>query len=147
MIRRPPRSTRTDTLLPYTTLFRSQEATGGTEECAGQIRVSIHASAQEATGADQDRARQIGVSIHASAQEATRSWQEARLSVRVSIHASAQEAPVMFSQHRLDGLVSIHEIGRAHVCTPVPNAALVCRPLLEKTNSLICVQNVLYCTN
>src|SRR3546814_2035189 len=26
MIRRPPRSTRTDPLLPYTTLFRSQEA-------------------------------------------------------------------------------------------------------------------------
>src|SRR3546814_532949 len=26
MIRRPPRSTRTDTLFPYTTLFRSQEA-------------------------------------------------------------------------------------------------------------------------
>src|SRR3546814_7179763 len=26
MIRRPPRSTRTDTLLPYTTLFRSAEA-------------------------------------------------------------------------------------------------------------------------
>src|SRR3546814_15384867 len=25
MIRRPPRSTRTDTLLPYTTLFRSEE--------------------------------------------------------------------------------------------------------------------------
>src|SRR3546814_6293688 len=28
MIRRPPRSTRTDTLLPYTTLFRSQWRTG-----------------------------------------------------------------------------------------------------------------------
>src|SRR3546814_8947597 len=28
MIRRPPRSTRTDTLLPYTTLFRSQETLG-----------------------------------------------------------------------------------------------------------------------
>src|SRR3546814_5532712 len=28
MIRRPPRSTRTDTLFPYTTLFRSQTATG-----------------------------------------------------------------------------------------------------------------------
>src|SRR3546814_4468771 len=28
MIRRPPRSTRTDTLFPYTTLFRSQD-TGG----------------------------------------------------------------------------------------------------------------------
>src|SRR3546814_14784412 len=29
MLRRPPRSTRTDTLFPYTTLFRSQR------ECAG----------------------------------------------------------------------------------------------------------------
>src|SRR3546814_375924 len=28
MIRRPPRSTRTDTLFPYTTLFRSRRATG-----------------------------------------------------------------------------------------------------------------------
>src|SRR3546814_8518102 len=28
MIRRPPRSTRTDTLFPYTTLFRSLEAAG-----------------------------------------------------------------------------------------------------------------------
>src|SRR3546814_18174217 len=27
MIRRPPRSTRTDTLFPYTTLFRSEQAT------------------------------------------------------------------------------------------------------------------------
>src|SRR3546814_1351614 len=29
MIRRPPRSTRTDTLFPYTTLFRSRRARGG----------------------------------------------------------------------------------------------------------------------
>src|SRR3546814_9592997 len=29
MIRRPPRSTRTDTLFPYTTLFRSQAQRGG----------------------------------------------------------------------------------------------------------------------
>src|SRR3546814_6807084 len=28
MIRRPPRSTRTDTLFPYTTLFRSRRGTG-----------------------------------------------------------------------------------------------------------------------
>src|SRR3546814_6809577 len=28
MIRRPPRSTRTDTLFPYTTLFRSERETG-----------------------------------------------------------------------------------------------------------------------
>src|SRR3546814_11753131 len=32
MIRRPPRSTRTDTLFPYTTLFRSAHAHPGFEE-------------------------------------------------------------------------------------------------------------------
>src|SRR3546814_16295507 len=41
MIRRPPRSTRTDTLFPYTTLFRSREA--GVEHVAGG-----HALAHEA---------------------------------------------------------------------------------------------------
>src|SRR3546814_7963733 len=32
MIRRPPRSTRTDTLFPYTTLFRSQRAADQLQE-------------------------------------------------------------------------------------------------------------------
>src|SRR3546814_5317689 len=32
MIRRPPRSTRTDTLFPYTTLFRSREILVGDDE-------------------------------------------------------------------------------------------------------------------
>src|SRR3546814_5982883 len=38
MIRRPPRSTRTDTLFPYTTLFRSpgDDAIGLVEELGGQ---------------------------------------------------------------------------------------------------------------
>src|SRR3546814_13990269 len=31
MIRRPPRATRTDTLFPYTTLFRSPDGTAGSE--------------------------------------------------------------------------------------------------------------------
>src|SRR3546814_9238077 len=35
MIRRPPRSTRTDTLFPYTTLFRSR---GSSRLCAADIR-------------------------------------------------------------------------------------------------------------
>src|SRR3546814_12207401 len=34
MIRRPPRSTRTDTLFPYTTLFRSRSLTGAELEYA-----------------------------------------------------------------------------------------------------------------
>src|SRR3546814_16731001 len=44
MIRRPPRSTRTDTLFPYTTLFRSEgpgtvrHDPGGCEGCGGKLR-------------------------------------------------------------------------------------------------------------
>src|SRR3546814_5483461 len=37
MIRRPPRSTRTDTLFPYTTLFRSRY-----EEVAGFANATLH---------------------------------------------------------------------------------------------------------
>src|SRR3546814_8928927 len=36
MIRRPPRSTRTDTLFPYTTLFRSAPPRGGPPRAFGQ---------------------------------------------------------------------------------------------------------------
>src|SRR3546814_1598815 len=38
MIRRPPRSTRTDTLFPYTTLFRSSAASRGSS-----LSVVVHA--------------------------------------------------------------------------------------------------------
>src|SRR3546814_19513714 len=49
MIRRPPRSTRTDTLFPYTTLFRSVVSSIGTAEwryadAATQIRASTSTS-------------------------------------------------------------------------------------------------------
>src|SRR3546814_3686904 len=37
MIRRPPRSTRTDTLFPYTTLFRSREVFAGGEPMVQMI--------------------------------------------------------------------------------------------------------------
>src|SRR3546814_21028420 len=38
MIRRPPRSTRTDTLFPYTTLFRSSAGRGRVRRGGGRIR-------------------------------------------------------------------------------------------------------------
>src|SRR3546814_13132042 len=38
MIRRPPRSTRTDTLFPYTTLFRSTEPEPAQERAGGRAR-------------------------------------------------------------------------------------------------------------
>src|SRR3546814_10477431 len=50
MIRRPPRSTRTDTLFPYTTLFRSGEASSGSfavNEVARDVkRVCVHTNSE-----------------------------------------------------------------------------------------------------
>src|SRR3546814_15374679 len=37
MIRRPPRSTRTDTLFPYTTLFRSQRQADADQDAGQQV--------------------------------------------------------------------------------------------------------------
>src|SRR3546814_4911693 len=39
MIRRPPRATRTDTRVPYTTLFRSKRAPGGATNGVGQAGI------------------------------------------------------------------------------------------------------------
>src|SRR3546814_3840831 len=83
MLRRPPRSTRTDTLFPYTTLFRS-------------IRSVLR------------RGRFDVLNTH-----------------------SRRDTIVAGCAGRLAGTPLI-EIGRAHVCTPVTNAHLVCRLLLEK---------------
>src|SRR3546814_12538895 len=41
MIRRPPRSTRTDTLFPYTTLFRSNSQRSRSADHGGDIRVDF----------------------------------------------------------------------------------------------------------
>src|SRR3546814_11051251 len=49
MIRRPPRSTRTDTLFPYTTLFRSQLVGGGDVQ---------HVQALNAAGAPASRSEE-----------------------------------------------------------------------------------------
>src|SRR3546814_12612033 len=56
MIRRPPRSTRTDTLFPYTTLFRSRAANGAepiehfVPGAAPLVRQHIAAAIQEQSG-------------------------------------------------------------------------------------------------
>src|SRR3546814_2564036 len=58
MIRRPPRSTRTDTLFPYTTLFRSKDQLRGTkdptEEKGGEL--ARHESRMDFGESDQRRA-------------------------------------------------------------------------------------------
>src|SRR3546814_20786411 len=56
MIRRPPRSTRTDTLFPYTTLFRSERA----EEELEALRFDD----RFAGGVIDDEMREIGLAGH-----------------------------------------------------------------------------------
>src|SRR3546814_1577342 len=59
MIRRPPRSTRTDTLVPYTTLLRSE--TGGYAQRVGQHVARVHRAAageRELRQLDRDAQRQ-----------------------------------------------------------------------------------------
>src|SRR3546814_9492259 len=56
MIRRPPRSTRTDTLFPYTTLFRSQDRGRGDHARADPGRSELPAQGP----AGQHRSRPVG---------------------------------------------------------------------------------------
>src|SRR3546814_3504073 len=47
MLRRPPRSTRTDTLFPYTTLFRSKNGREGHDGACGHRADTRHGSESE----------------------------------------------------------------------------------------------------
>src|SRR3546814_1661463 len=54
MIRRPPRSTRTDTLFPYTTLFRSpvrEPVRGLLRACSGPVILTVPRSRGDGSGA------------------------------------------------------------------------------------------------
>src|SRR3546814_10366980 len=101
MIRLQPGSTRTDTLFPYTTLFRS--LLGTQHPGPGQGGRDV------VTGVD------TLLPGH-----------------RVDDHHQALAAGPRIDA--VDGPRPRLEIGRAHVCTPVTNAHLVCRLLLEKHN-------------
>src|SRR3546814_8413891 len=101
MIRRPPRSTRTDTLFPYTTLFRSDVVELlGLADPVGDRKLAICQQREEGQLRDQPGHRD-------------------------DLPASRLVEPLI-------DLVEA-QIGRAHVCTPVTNAHLVCRLLLETT--------------
>src|SRR3546814_4265582 len=65
MIRRPPRSTRTDTLFPYTTLFRSAQPAGrsGAGGVAGGAGFCRTSAAHRDRGA-QPRTRRLGEGTH-----------------------------------------------------------------------------------
>src|SRR3546814_15530961 len=71
MIRRPPRSTRTDTLFPYTTLFRSQAAL--LAKLAQQV-TSIEVSSRLATFAQQNLQRNQVTNVKVETGDAHAGW-------------------------------------------------------------------------
>src|SRR3546814_18921825 len=67
MIRRPPRSTRTDTLLPYTTLFRSIRIAAGcraVNECLVGCRAAIGEAKAQLKLVEQAAHFELGVHSH-----------------------------------------------------------------------------------
>src|SRR3546814_13501921 len=90
MIRRPPRSTRTDTLFPYTTLFRSR-----IDVDAGDLR---RPRLDELDG------------IEARAEDEVRAFQEVPNEVVARHVERAREIGMVLGEHALR-----HQIGRAHV--------------------------------
>src|SRR3546814_9105896 len=111
MIRRPPRSTRTDTLFPYTTLFRSDDVDVVNVTSTTALTDELFA------GKSGIEELQAGVTLGAGAE--------------VTIGANAQAAGIRTVEAGA-GDVDARKNGRAHVCTPVTNAHLVCRLLLDK---------------
>src|SRR3546814_4387275 len=131
MIRRPPRSTRTDTLFPYTTLFRSTDADARPELAARRYR-----SADERYDAEvfPEPADRHGTGLHAGghrpaprvprnrAHEGRRRAAGIRRAAhdrgRVSRHGLAARSRTAAPRHgRADGT---DETGGAHVWTAVP---------------------------
>src|SRR3546814_6069920 len=119
MVRRPPRSTRTDTLFPYTTLFRSE--LDALRLGAGTIRDAAGGRAVAARISEQHRRFEAG--------------DEALVAVRRRVGEGVQRLGVLDdAADEIEAHIR-EEIGRAHVRTTVTHAHLVSRLLLEKKTS------------
>src|SRR3546814_15642712 len=102
MIRRPPRSTRTDTLLPYTTLFRSDVLCYSRVMTSGLERV---ARALCELDANPPNARMDGKSL----------WEDYLPEAQAAIMALREPDMTMISAAALEaGHVSKDEVGRLY---------------------------------
>src|SRR3546814_1567877 len=108
MIRRHPRSTRTDTLFPYTTLFRSALTVTQWMSIRRVVNVCEKRGTYEQASRDHDRDRPAGAR-------------------RAGGAAAGRTARTHGRRRRRDR--------KSTRLTPVTNAHLVCRLLLEKTNN------------
>src|SRR3546814_9779510 len=123
MIRRPPRSTRTDTLLPYTTRFRSG---------AAALRAEYKLAHPFLSAATVDRiARAFGTDARrwlAGADD----WD----ALGGEIAHGLSVAELRWMAMRQWARTTDDENGRGQVCTQGTNAQLVCSLLLEKKKTI-----------
>src|SRR3546814_10028452 len=121
MIRRPPRSTRTDTLFPYTTLFRSLG------QAAGLAGIGI---ADDLDGLDQLRSAPRCLERECieerRAEPPQRRIATSRRDKRIFARPLGQRIDLRFGCHQSVPA----SIGRAHVRTPDTNAHIFSRLLL-----------------
>src|SRR3546814_11207102 len=101
MIRRPPRSTRTDTLFPYTTLFRScyqlrrlpRPVRGSSGPIASTLSPASHSDAREKTMSTTHFDNPVSTPI--SAIPAAELNQEGRASCLAELHLKTEDAPAI----------------------------------------------------
>src|SRR3546814_4935180 len=131
MIRQPPRSTRTDTLLPYTTRFRSRRR--GQRRRLRRCRRGAARQCQCAQpAAVRCRCIQGGFGRPVAARQGQSLIENRHLHSRNKRgSAEASLAPPPRLSTTINQRNSPCKIGRAHVSTPVTNPHLVCRLTLE----------------
>src|SRR3546814_8191730 len=125
MIRRPPRSTRTDTLFPYTTLFRSWK--GATDRIANPARYATsgatilpterYTAAAQAVLAPGERINSLTMPegngpVVVAATQASKGPPRGR-PVRTMVYLDPPTAKVLDQAASNEGV--LREIGRAHV--------------------------------
>src|SRR3546814_1961152 len=138
MIRRPPKFTRTDTLFPYTTRFRSLQERRS--KLAGGVAIIRVGGATEVEL--KERKDRVDDAVHAT-----------RAAVEEGV-VPGGGVTLLYASQKLGGLnpenndqrvgidiIRREQIGRAHVCTQVTNAHLVCRHPLETKKTYIIYKN------
>src|SRR3546814_3233498 len=119
MIRRPPRSTRTDTLFPYTTLFRSLHALPGKD---GRFKLGTIAARLASVGRIgcqrlKDWIKSADIPLNVALPSVENRYIEAQLAIeQVSLEACFDIANIFRSEEHTSELQSLMRISYAVFC-------------------------------
>src|SRR3546814_9467291 len=133
MIRRPPRSTRPDTLFPYTTLFRSTASHREREDRKdSDIKTDAAGQSPAPGGSGLPGGTMDEPDYHQ--QEEDRFERDLAEKINAMALAGQFDALVVVAPARTLGELRPPwpKTGRAHVSTPVHNAPLVCMLMMRK---------------